>query len=119
MFYCEKLTLYYDEWSNYCRYYFMNFFSKFSIIIILIFNISQCFAQSSNSNVTIISSPDSVISASARNGTDAIQVLNSSGLSFASTFNIGLASLALGLVVAYVWDGSDSEQSSSSSSSTN
>ena len=44
--------------------------------------------------------------------------INSSGLSFASTFNIGLASLALSLIVVSVWDGSDSEQSSSSSSST-
>lgn len=119
MFYSEKLTWCYDEWSNYCRYYFMNFFSKFSIIIILIFNISQCFAQSSNSNVTIISSPDSVVAASAKNGRNAIQILNSSGLSFASTFNIGLASLALGLVAASVWDSSDGEQSNSSSTSTN
>ena len=85
----------------------MNFFSKFTIIIILIFNISQCFAQSSNSNVTIISSPDSVVAASAKNGTNAIRILNSSGLSFASTFNIGLASLALGLVAASVWDSSN------------
>ena len=35
---------------------------------------------------------------------------------FASTFNIGLTSLALGLIAASVWDGSESEQSSSSSS---
>ena len=93
----------------------MNLFSKFIIIIIFCFNICQCFAQSSSSNVTIISSPDKEVAASAQNGANTIQILNSSGLSFASTFNIGLASLALGLVAASVWDGSDSEQSSSSS----
>ena len=91
----------------------MNFFPKFTIIIIFTFNISQCFAQSSN--ITIISSPDKEVAASAQSGANTIQVLNSSGLSFASTFNIGLASLALGLIVASVWDGSESEQSSSSS----
>ena len=93
----------------------MNLFSKFTIIIILFFNIYQCFAQSSSSNVTIISSPDKEVAASAQSGANTIQILNSSGLSFASTFNIGLASLALGLIAASVWDGSDSEQSSSSS----
>ena len=95
----------------------MNLFSKFTIIIILFFNICQCFAQSSSSNVTIISSPDKEVAASAQNGANTIQILNSSGLSFASTFNIGLASLALGLIAASVWDGSESEQSSSSSTS--
>tara|TARA_B100001093_G_scaffold419838_1_gene411553 strand:- start:243 stop:533 length:291 start_codon:yes stop_codon:yes gene_type:complete len=93
----------------------MNLFSKFIIIIIFCFNICQCFAQSSSSNVTIISSPDKEVAASAQNGANTIQILNSSGLSFASTFNIGLASLALGLIAASVWDGSESEQSSSSS----
>ena len=94
----------------------MNIFSKFTIIIIVFFNICQCFAQSSSSKVTIISSPDKEVAASAQNGANTIQILNSSGLSFASTFNIGLASLALGLIAASVWDGSESEQSSSSSS---
>ena len=93
----------------------MNIFSKFTIIIIVFFNICQCFAQSSSSNVTIISSPDKEVAASAQNGANTIQILNSSGLSFTSTFNIGLASLALGLIAASVWDGSESEQSSSSS----
>ena len=97
----------------------MNIFSKFTIIIIVFFNICQCFAQSSSSNVTIISSPDKEVAASAQNGANTIQILNSSGLSFASTFNIGLASLALGLIAASVWDGSDSEQSNSSSTTTN
>ena len=97
----------------------MNLFSKFTIIIILFFNICQCFAQSSSSNVTIISSPDKEVAASAQSGANTIQILNSSGLSFASTFNIGLASLALGLIAVSVWDGSDGEQSSTSSSSTN
>ena len=93
----------------------MNIFSKFTIIIIVFFNICQCFAQSSSNNVTIISSPDKEVAASAQSGANTIQILNSSGLSFASTFNIGLASLALGLIAASVWDGSESEQSSSSS----
>ena len=96
----------------------MNLFSKFIITIIFCFNICQCFAQSSSSNVTIISSPDKEVAASAQSGANTIQILNSSGLSFASTFNIGLASLALGLIAASVWDGSDGEQSSSSSSTT-
>ena len=95
----------------------MNFFSKFTIITIFTFSISQSFAQSSN--ITIISSPDKEVAASAQSGANTIQVLNASGLSFASTFNIGLASLAFGLIVASVWDGSDSEQSSSGSSTTN
>ena len=93
----------------------MNLFSKFIIIIIFCFNICQCFAQSSSSNITIISSPDKEVAASAQSGANTIQILNSSGLSFASTFNIGLASLALGLITVLVWDGSESEQSSSSS----
>ena len=97
----------------------MNLFSKFTIIIILFFNICQCFAQSSSSNVTIISSPDKEVAASAQSGANTIQILNSSGLSFASTFNIGLASLALSLIAVSVWDGSDGEQSSTSSTSTN
>ena len=97
----------------------MNLFSKFTIVIIFIFNVCQCFAQSNSSNVTIISSPDKEVAASAQSGANTIQILNSSGLSFASTFNIGLASLALGLIAVSVWDGSDSEQSSTSSTSTN
>ena len=97
----------------------MNLISKFTIIIIFIFNICQCFAQSSSSNVTIISSPDKEVAASAQSGANTIQILNSSGLSFASTFNIGLASLALSLIAVSVWDGSDGEQSSTSSTSTN
>ena len=97
----------------------MKFFFKFTIILIFIFNTSQSFAQSSSNNLTIISSPDKEVAASAQSGANTIQVLNSPGLTFASTFNIGLASLALGLVVVYVWDGSDSAHSSSSSTSTN
>ena len=97
----------------------MNLFSKLTIIIIFIFNICSCFAQSNSSNVTIISSPDKEVAASAQSGANTIQILNSSGLSFASTFNIGLASLALGLIAVSVWDGSDGEQSSTSSTSTN
>ena len=97
----------------------MNLFSKFTIVIIFIFNVCQCFAQSNSSNVTIISSPDKEVAASAQSGANTIQIFNSSGLSFASTFNIGLASLALGLIAVSVWDGSDSEQSSTSSTSTN
>ena len=97
----------------------MNLFSKFIIIIIFCFNICQCFAQSNSSNVTIISSPDKEVAASAQSGANTIQILNSSGLSFASTFNIGLASLALSLIAVSVWDGSDGEQSSTSSTSTN
>ena len=91
----------------------MNFFSKLTFIIIFTFNISQCFAQSSN--ITIISSPDKEVAASAQSGANTIQILNSSGLSFASTFNIGLVSLSFSLIVVSVWDGRDGEQSNSSS----
>ena len=97
----------------------MKVFTKFIFIITFIININQCFAQSITSNVTIISSPDKAVTASATNGASVIQVLNSPGLSFASTFNISLAYLALGLVAATVWNSSDGEQSSSSGTSTN
>ena len=93
---------------------------KFFIVFVLFtMNVERCLAQSNSSNITIISSPDKAVAASAQNGANIIQVINSPGLGFASTLNIGLISLALGLAVASVWDGSNSEQSSSSSTSTN
>ena len=95
---------------------------KFFIVFVLFtMNVELCLAQSNSSNITIISSPDKAVTASAQNGANIIQVINSPGLGFASTLNIGLISVALGLAVAAVWDGdgSNSEQSSSSSSTTN
>ena len=93
---------------------------KFFIVFVLFtMNVELCLAQSNSSNITIISSPDKAVAASAQNGANIIQVINSTGLGFASTLNIGLISVVLGLAVASVWDGSNSEQSSSSSSTTN
>ena len=88
---------------------------KFYIIVFLFtINAQVSMAQSNNNNIKIISSPDKVVASSAQNGANAIRIINSPGLNFASTLNIGWISVALGLAVASVWDGSKSEQSSSS-----
>ena len=97
---------------------------QFYIIIFLYtINAQVSMAQSNSNNIKIISSPDKVVAASAQNGANTIRIINSPGLSFASTLNIGWISVALGLAVASVWDGSkgeqSSEQSSSSTSTTN
>ena len=95
-------------------------FIKFYIIVFLFgFNAQMSMAQSNSNNIKIIASPDKVVAASAQNGANTIRIINSPGLSFASTLNIGWVSVALGLAVAYVWDGSKGEQSISSTSTTN
>jgi len=97
---------------------------KFFIVVFLfIFNSQVSMAQSNSSNIKIISSPDKMVADSAQNAANTIQIIDSSGFSFTSTLNIGWISVALGLAVASVWDGSNgeksSEQSSSSTSTTN
>lgn len=91
-------------------------FIKFYIVVFLFgFNAQMSMAQSNSNNIKIITSPDKAVVASAQNGANTIRIINSSGLSFASTLNIGWISIALGLAVASVWDGSKSEQSTSTS----
>jgi len=97
----------------------MKTLTKIFLIAFISLNILEAFAQSSSQNVRVFSSPDKAIAASAKSGSNAIQVLNSSGLGFASVVNLSWVAIALGLAVASVWDGSDSEQLSSSSTSTN
>ena len=94
----------------------MKTLTKIFLIAFIFLNISEAFAQSSSKNVKIFSSPDKAVAASAKSGSNAIRVLNSSGLGFASVVNLSWVAVALGLAVASVWDGSDSEQSSSSGS---
>ena len=92
------------------------------IVFLFTINAQVSMAQSNSNNIKIISSPDKVVASSAQNGANAIRIINSPGLNFASTLNIGWVSVALGLAVASVWDGSKSEQEqriSSTSTSTN
>ena len=86
-------------------------------IVIFLYTISAqvSMAQSNSNNIKIIASPDKVVAASAQNGANTIRIINSPGLSFASTLNIGWISVALGLAVASVWDGSKREQNTSTS----
>ena len=97
----------------------MKILAKIILITFISLNILEAFAQPSTQSVKVFSSPDKAVAASAQSGSNAIQVLNSSGLGFASAVNLSWVAVALGLAVASIWDPSDSEQSSSSSSSTN
>jgi len=97
----------------------MKILAKIILIIFISLNILEAFAQSSTQNVKVFSSPDKAVAASAQSGSNAIQVLNSSGLGFASAVNLSWVAVALGLAVASVWDGSDGEQQSSSSTTSN
>ena len=97
----------------------MKTLTKIFLIAFISVNILEAVAQSSTQNVKVFSSPDKAVAASAQSGSNAIQVLNSSGLGFASIVNLSWAAIALGLAVASVWDGSDGEQLSSSSTTTN
>ena len=97
----------------------MKILAKIILITFISLNILEAFAQSSSQNVQVFSSPDKAVTASAQSGSNAIQVLNSSGLSFASFVNLSWVAVALGLAVASVWVGSDGEQQSSSSTTSN
>ena len=97
----------------------MKTLTKIFLIAFIFLNILETFAQSSNQSLKVFSSPDKAVAASAQSGSNAIQVLNSSGLGFASVVNLSWVAIALGLAVASVWDGSDGEQLSSSSTTAN
>ena len=77
---------------------------KYIFLVLFLFKANTSLAQSVSSNVTIISSPEKTVAASAQSGANTLQVINSYGLSLASTINLSWVSLALGLAVASVWD---------------
>ena len=87
---------------------------KYIFLVLFLFKANTSLAQSVSSNVTIISSPEKTVAASAQSGANSLQVINSYGLGLASTINISWVSLALGLALASVWDG-DSNNSTSTS----
>lgn len=94
---------------------------KYIFLVLFLFKANTSLAQSVSSNVTIISSPEKTVAASAQSGANTLQVINSYGLGLASTINLSWVSLALGLTVASVWDGDSGggSNNSTSSSSTN
>ena len=92
---------------------------KYIFLVLFLFNANTSLAQSASSNVTIISSPEKSVASSAQSGSNTLQVINSYGLGLASTINLSWISLALGLVVASVWDGDSGGNISTSTSTTN
>ena len=92
---------------------------KIFLITFISLNILETFAQSSTQNVKVFSSPDKAVAASAQSGSHSIQVLNSSGLGFSFIVDLSWVAIALELAFASVWNGSDGEQSSSSTSTAN
>ena len=92
---------------------------KYIFFVLFLFKANTSLAQSVSSNVTIISSPEKTVAASAQSGANTLQVINSYGLGLASTINLSWISLALGLAVASVWDGDSGGNSSTSTSTTN
>ena len=91
---------------------------KYIFLVLFLFNANTSLAQSVSSNVTIISSPEKTVAASAQSGANTLQVINSYGLGLASTINLSWVSLALGLAVASVWDGDSGGSNISTSTST-
>ena len=87
---------------------------KYIFLVLFLFKANTSYAQSVSSSVTIISSPEKTVAASAQSGANSLQVINSYDLGLASTINISWVSLALGLALASVWDG-DSNNSTSTS----
>ena len=92
---------------------------KYIFLILFLFKANTTLAQSVSSNVTIISSPEKTVAASAQSGANTLQVINSYGLGLASTINLSWISLALGLAVVSVWDGDSGGNNSTSTSTTN
>ena len=92
---------------------------KYIFLILFLFKANTTLAQSVSSNVTIISSPEKTVAASAQSGANTLQVINSYGLGLASTINLSWISLALGLAVASVWDGDSGSNNSTSTTTTN
>ena len=91
---------------------------KYIFLVLFLFKANTSLAQSVSSNVTIISSPEKTVAASAQSGANTLQVINSFDLGLASTINLSWLSLALGLAVASVWDGDSSGSNNSTSTST-
>ncbi len=91
---------------------------KYVFLVLLLFKANMSLAQSVSSNVTIISSPEQTVAASAQSGANTLQVINSYGLGLASTINLSWLSLALGLAVASVWDGDSGGSNNSTSTAT-
>ena len=92
---------------------------KYIFLILFLFKANTTLAQSVSSNVTIISSPEKTVAASAQSGANTLQVINSYGLGLASTINLSWISLALGLAVVSVWDGDSGGNNSTSTSTAN
>ena len=92
---------------------------KYIFLVLFLFKANTSLAQSVSSNVTIISSPEKTVAASAQSGANTLQVINSYGLGLASTINLSWISLALGLAVTSVWDGDSGGNNSTSTSTTN
>ena len=92
---------------------------KYIFLVLFLFKANTSLAQSVSSNVTIISSPEKTVAASAQSGVNTLQVINSYGLGLASTINLSWLSLALGLAVTSVWDGDSGGNNSTSTSTTN
>ena len=92
---------------------------KYIFLILFLFKANTTLAQSVSSNVTIISSPEKSVAASAQSGANTLQLINSYGLGLASTINLSWISLALGLAVASVWDGDSGGNNSTPTSTTN
>ena len=91
---------------------------KYIFLVLFLFKANTSLAQSVSSNVTIISSPEKTMAASAQSGANTLQVINSYSLGLASTINLSWISLALGLAVASVWDGDSGGNNNSTSTST-
>ena len=92
---------------------------KYIFLVLILLKANTSLAQSVSSNVTIISSPEKTVAASAQSGANTLQVINSYGLGLASTINLSWLSLALGLAVASVWDGDSGVNNSTSTSTAN
>ena len=92
---------------------------KYIFLILFLFKANTTLAQSVSSNVTIISSPEKTVAASAQSGANTLQVINSYGLGLASTINLSWISLVLGLAVASVWDGDSGGNNYTSTSTAN
>ena len=91
---------------------------KYIFLVLFLFKANTSLAQSVSSNVTIISSPEKTVAASAQSGANTLQVINSYGLGLASTINLSWISLALGLAVVSVWDGDSGGSNNSTPTST-
>ena len=90
---------------------------KYIFLILFLFKANTTLAQSVSSNVTIISSPEKTVAASAQSGANTLQVINSYGFGFAS--NISWVAVALDLTVVSVWYGDSGGNNSTSTKTTN